>query len=342
MLVWSVGFIVRAVKPGGSLTVKQSGGGSMFGRLYVRVLLGAVFIMQGVVYDGTTSGLYFGGHDESNENLDADGLLRASMHALYAMHFDLADSLTGHFLASYPDHYLAHVARANYYWWFSIASAPDNFKKGVFAERVRKAKELAERFANGKMRAQPEILFHLISLSAMSVRYEVMHANYLRALSSGRQAIGYISASSGEEDSYPGFYLTNGLYNYMVATAAERNYLFRMFSLFYPPGDKLRGLEQLKLAASQDDFILQTEAHYFLMRIYLDLEVDSQQALYHAGRLTDIYPSNLIYRYYYLLAYAGVYGEERVLAERHRFRRLVVEHNGLCDAQRAYFLGLVE
>lgn len=299
-------------------------------------------MMQGVVCDGSRAGFYVGGNDESVDYFDADGLLRSSMHALYSMQFDLADSLTAHFLASYPGHYLAHVARANYYWWFSIASSPDNFKRAVFAERVRRAKELAERYADGVSKDQPEVLFHLITMSAMSIRYDVMHANYLRALSSGRQAIGYISASSGEESNYPGFYLTSGLYQYMAAAASERNYLFRMFSLFYPPGDKLRGLEQLKLAAMQDDFILRTEADYFLMRIYLDLEADAQQALYHGGRLIENYPSNLIYRYYYLLAYAAAYGEDRVFAKREAFRRLVAEHSGLCAAQRAYFLGLIE
>ncbi len=271
-------------------------------------------------------------------------LSERSIEALHRFDFLLADSLSAAMLEVYPGHYLSHFSRANYLWWLLITHPAGSMAVAAFDDHLRHARQLlddAVPVRAGDISALQ--LFHAAIVYALSARHDAMEGHSLRAAASGRQAVRYIGSASGREDEHSGLFLTMGLYNYMVEAASERYPLFRLYRLFYPRGDKKLGISQLERAAHSGEQVWATEARYFLMRIWLDMEEEPDRALVYARQLSAAYPENLIYQYYHLEAMrlAGS-GTEELERRREEVRSVMESLFSLTPEQRAYFRELFE
>jgi hypothetical protein len=156
-----------------------------------------------------------------------------------------------------------------------------------------------------------------------------------------KNCVDFIDISLGKEKAYPDFNLTSGLYNYL-SDYGTRKYPFLVFySLMYPRGNMLKGLEQLKVATQNDDEVIRTEAHYFLMKIYIELEKNYEEALYHASYLTEKHPGNLIflYHYYQLLQLQGKAEMASEVKSDYKYQLKFNTH--LSSRQKQYLIGLL-
>ena len=273
---------------------------------------------------------------------DPEALLDTCMVALYGFRFLKADSLSLQLLDNHPDNHLSHFARSHYYWWMMISLPPDNEAVAGFNNSIQRARELFDKKIAGEKNPGHSDLFYAISLSAMSARHDLMAGKYLRALNRGRNAYASIKHSLGQEETFDGLYLTSGLYHYMAEAAVSRYPFLRIYQLLFPAGDKKLGLSQLKKAADLDHPVWQTEATYFLMRIFLEMENDPEQALHYAETLTGRFPENLIYQYYQMLALKEAGKEQDALDRRQVFSNAAMMNEGLSDIQRKYFLELAD
>jgi tetratricopeptide (TPR) repeat protein len=95
----------------------------------------------------------------------------------------------------------------------------------------------------------------------------------------------------------PGNYdvlLGAGMYNYYADVIPQEYPFLKPVLLFIPPGDKKKGIEQLKLASQKGRYAA-TEAAYFLMQLYFYYEKDYAQAFEVGQRLHDRYPNNVLF-----------------------------------------------
>ncbi len=265
------------------------------------------------------------------------------MEALHRFEFPLADSLSRALLEHHPSHYLSHFARANYLWYVIITHAHGEVSTEAFSGHLQRAREDFEHRHPGRFTEKDAmLLFHGVIIHALSLRYDAMEGHGMRVAAAGRQAAGYVRSSLGRETEYQGLYLSAGLYNYMVEAAGERYPLLRLYRLLYPRGDKELGIRQLEYAAGLEHPVWSTEARYFLLRIWLDMEADARRALPHAEWLVARYPGNLIFHYYHYQTLVGAgKSSDRLLEKRGEIDRIARSHGGLTAAQRAHFLGLI-
>jgi tetratricopeptide (TPR) repeat protein len=259
--------------------------------------------------------------------------------ALYAFNFVRADSICMMMEREYPTHYLSQFARSNYLWW-QIITSPENVSlENMFRERIARAVSFS---VSGQMdTSSDQDIFYFISMYAMRARLDFTKGAFIRAMKNGRNAISWVDVSLGNEYNFEGYYLTSGLYNYMVVQSGIKYPFLKIYSLFYPEGNKTLGLEQLRKASLSSNRTLQTEAHYFLMRIFLDMEGDVAQALAHANWLTVSYPENLIYQYYLLVALETLGDKQAALEKRQEIRSMAHQNKWINDSQRKYFVDLV-
>lgn len=242
-------------------------------------------------------------------------LVEETLYALYAFEMDKADLISQLALEQFPDHYLSHFARSSYLWWLIISGEDSKENEQLYRAGIAEAIMLSR--TSMETEPSPSDLFHLISLYAMQARLDMKNGAYIRALRNGRNAVSHMERSRGYEESYQGLLLTSGLYNYMTVQAGRQYPFLKIYTLFYPEGDAELGLLQLHQATLANNRVWQTEAHYFLMRIYLEMEMKPLEALNHARWLTKQYPSNLIYQYYHLLALKEL-GDEAEIAGKKR------------------------
>ncbi|TVQ88272.1 MAG: hypothetical protein EA393_09325 [Bacteroidetes bacterium] len=263
-----------------------------------------------------------------------------AMITLYNFQFQVSDSIIRRMEKNFPEHYMSHLMRAQYYWWQIISNDLDLLQQKNYQASLVKAESLAKELVKTKNYNYNDV-FQFINLYALKARIELMNSEYLRALRHMRNCTDYLELSLGRENIHPDFYLTSGLYNYMADYGSRRYPFLMVYALFYPRGDMQKGLEQLKAATHSNNIVIKTEAHYFLMKIFLELEQDFSQALQHAAWLVGEYPENLIYLFHYHEILLLLEKNELAVEIRKDFLELLNNNKQLSFSQRKYFQALL-
>ncbi|MDX9941204.1 MAG: hypothetical protein RBS53_03195 [Bacteroidales bacterium] len=258
-------------------------------------------------------------------------LLEETMQALYSFDFAKADARSAEMLIRFPDHYLAHFTRVQYLWWMIITQPHDKRLEEEFYQRLERSLSALKPLAGKE--AAPRQNFYFINLYAMQARLFLTKKEYLRTIFSLKNCIDQIEATLGKEQAYLPFFLSSGMYNYMLEYARQKYSFLALYTLLYPPGDMKLGLEQLHIAARSDHFIWRTEARYLLMKIYQDLEQQPEKALPLVRALLEEHPSNLIFRWHYVKILEMMGKKEKAGEERLVLLRATYQATGLNESQ---------
>ncbi len=291
---------------------------------YVKVLVGALFgVWVSLGYQNAKAASPF------PESITA-------MQYLYHFQFHDADSLISQLEKEYPDHYLPHFVRANYFWWQIVSSSDQHQYKEEYYEALKKAENFLEPLTDVS-NPDDNDLFFMINTLAFKARLDVMNGDYFRSLRHLNRSLRLIEYSLGRESQHSPLYLTSGLYNYLADYGKKRYPFLALYPLIYPSGNMETGLDYLKMAAMGSDTLVKAEAHYFLMRIYMEPENNHEKALEHAQWLTDQYPANLIFRYYHKTILKEM-GQPDLVAELQKeFAGFLKKNEQLSTDQKSYF-----
>ncbi len=266
--------------------------------------------------------------------------MQLALKKLYHFRFLDADSIISELESRDADDYIPAMARASFHWWSMISREQNAEIQADYINNLLHAEHLIN--ASSPNQLTDEQLFFLIHVHAYQLRLELMQAEYFRAYRNLNQSMRHIGASLGREASFPPFLLTSGLYNYMTDYIRINHPMFRFYLMLHPRGSMSKGVDQLEMASSHHDILIKTEATYFLMRIFLDLENDPAKALEYAGWLTDQYPENLIYIYYHhqiasKLSLTGLASSLKI-----QYYEALNDNTHLTGEQKAYFNALQE
>lgn len=264
--------------------------------------------------------------------------MKQTMQALYAFDFLRADSLSTEMLRKFPGHYLSHFSRSQYLWWLIITQPENPELENQYYQTLAQSLSAIQEFM-GPARTH-EQTFYFINIYAMQARLFLKKKEYLRTIISLRNCISEIEASLGRESDYPPFNLSSGMYNYMSEYAKKKFPFLTLYTLLYPKGSMVLGLEQLKAASSSGHLVWKTEAVYLQMKIYLELEQKPALAIPLARQLAETYPGNLIYQWHYLQALEANQATEESILLKTELKKITRNAPGINSQQRAYFLSL--
>ncbi len=268
----------------------------------------------------------------------AEQEMKQTMQALYSFNFSRADSLSTEMLRKFPGHYLSHFTRSQYLWWLIITHPESPELENQYYQTLAQSLSSIQEYMGPNK--SYEHTFYFINIYAMQARLFLKRKEYLRTIISLRNCINEIEASLGKESLYPPFFLSSGMYNYMSEYAKKKLPFLALYTLLYPKGNMVLGLEQLKAASTSGQMVWETEATYLLMKIYLELEQNHVLALQLARQLAETYPENLIYQWHYLQALELMQATEEARLLKTEIRNLARNSRGISSAQRAYFISL--
>lgn len=251
---------------------------------------------------------------------------------LYNFEFYKADSIARQLKTHFPTDPTTYIFAANCCWWRIVSGEFNEIQKQKFHSEL----DMALSYLNVKKKEDLtyQDVFNYINVYAYRARIDIMAGNYLKAVKHIDHFINYQKISIGKESLHPAFNLTSGLYNYTLPYTIK-NYPFLL--PFLPEGNLELGIKQLTKATSLSDDIINTEANYFLMKIYSELQGSQSMAKYHAEILVNTYPDNLLYRYYYF----GVLLKQKRIKEAEKQLALIKYYSTnkeLSADQKAYFV----
>ena len=102
-------------------------------------------------------------------------------------------------------------------------------------------------------------------------RLRAFRESWLKAADDGREALPIVEEAASLDPNNMDVQLGFGIYNYYAAVIPNENPLIKPLMIFFPDGDKEKGIQQLKNTAFNGKFA-KYEARYFLMTLYYRYE----------------------------------------------------------------------
>ena len=220
-----------------------------------------------------------------------------AINDMYNFKFDKAEQQFRWLKQKYPGHPLPYFMMGLSEWWKIMP----NIENKRYDARFLAYMDTSIYLANRMHKANPEDIeasFFLSAAYAFQSRLHSERKNWRKAASAGKSSLDYLEMNKEKKDLGPEFLFGDALYNYYVEWVPEHYPLLKPVLMFFPDGDKNKGMQQLKEVAF-NAFYTRTEAQYFLMRILALDENKPFEALRLSEYLHSTYPDNPYFHRYY-------------------------------------------
>ncbi|MFN4234714.1 MAG: hypothetical protein ACK4IK_07910 [Bacteroidia bacterium] len=230
------------------------------------------------------------------------------------------------------------LMKINVAWWQIVSGYnDDSYWNKIFLNQIEQS---IKQIGKSNLDVDKNRYYYII-LHAFKTRYDIFNNKYFSAVNHLNSCLHHIKKSFDKEEEFEPFYLTSGLYYYFMAKAWEDYPLMRPYLRIYPKGDKVKGLGFLYKMAKSNDIFLKSEANYFLMRIFYDLEKQFDKAAFHAEYLLKLYPENIMYRYYLIKILEESGKTDEMKQQIILYKKYLEKNNELRISQKKYLLEML-
>jgi tetratricopeptide (TPR) repeat protein len=230
---------------------------------------------------------------------------------LYNYEFDRADSDFTEVIRLRPDHPAGYFFRAMIQWERIISNFDDESQDDKLYQMLDVVIEMCEKRLDEHPNDVTAMFFNGGAVGFRG-RLRANRGKWLGAANDGIVALPLVRKAYELEPNNYDVLLGIGIYNYYASVIPEKYPIVKPAMLFFPNGDRKKGLEQLR-QASQNAKYAKVEAMYFLMQNYFVYEKDYANALELARKLHTKYPNNSMFHRYVgrCLVSTGYLGEAK-------------------------------
>ncbi len=174
-------------------------------------------------------------------------------------------------------------------------------------------------------------------------RLRAHREEWFKAANDGRLALPIVQQAYTLAPDNDDILLGIGIYNYYAEIIPQEYPFVKPFMLFFPKGDKQKGIEQLQRAAGRAKYA-DVEATYFLLQLFHNYEKDYVKALPLAQKLHKKFPDNPLFHRYLGRSYAalGLWNEMKHEFEDilQRVQKKQLGYSLSAEREAEYYLGL--
>lgn len=221
------------------------------------------------------------------------------MHGIdkvYNYEFEKADSIFADVINLRPNNPIGYFFRAMTQWERIISNFDDESQDDKLYQMLDVVIEMCEK----RLDEDPNdvtAMFFKGGAVGFRGRLRANRGKWLGAANDGIVALPLVQkAYELEPDNYD-VLLGMGIYNYYAAVVPDRYPIVKPAMIFFPSGDRKKGLEQLQQASLHAKYA-KVEATYFLVQNYFSYEKEYTKALELARKLNAKYPNNSMFRRY--------------------------------------------
>lgn len=249
---------------------------------------------------------------------------KRGLNLLYNMKFEEAQSIFDEIDRRYPRHPIGPFMNALNTWWQILIDLQDTSHDRAFYAAMDDVIARSDRLLRQESDHFDALFFKGAALGFRG-RLRSNRGQWFKAAMDGKRAMDYVLKVAEKRPENHDYIFGKGIYDYYAAVIPDRYPYVKPVMIFFPDGDRKRGLAELKRTAEKGHFI-QAEAAYFLLQIYYLFEKDFQQSVKYASWLRDRYPDNAFFHTYEARMYA-------------RFGHWQRSHNIFADVLSRYRVG---
>lgn len=257
---------------------------------------------------------------------------------VYNFYFTEADSIVEVLQNSKIDRLTLTNLKANLAWWRILSG--DNIHNNLkncndnLKETIKAASE--EHLLNSTS------LLNTIYAYSLKSRLESHRGNRINSLIYFYKSIDYIDECIKRPMIDDRARLLQGLYYYLSDYVWKEYQIVGTIFLPASKGTREMGLKYLEECSVSADRMIRTEANYFLLKIYTDIESEYKKASYYADILTLDHPNNLVYSLEKLKLMILMNRTSDALVFHDKLVKEIPKANFINSSQKTHFLDNIE
>lgn len=259
---------------------------------------------------------------------------------LYNMEFLKARAYFGSIDRRYPNHPVGPFLLALNTWWEILLDLQDESHDDEFYAAMEEVIERSNRMLRRDKHDFDAMFFKGAALGFRG-RLRSNRGDWLKSARDGIRAMDYVLGVAERDSQNADYAFGKGIYEYYAAAIPERYPYVKPVMIFFPSGDRQRGIRELERTVRHGRFI-RTEAAYFLLQIYYLFENDFDKSVYYATWLRERHPQNSFFHTFEGRVYAkwGQWEKSRAIFESvlERWERKQDGYNDAAAEQALYFL----
>ena len=227
------------------------------------------------------------------QNSDFDSRVNEGIKQIYNIKFTEAEKTFRSVMADYPEHPASRFFLAMIDWW-KILLDPDNESYDeIFFQKLEDVIYQCDQLLDKNPKDVDALFFKGGSIGFRG-RLRAFRESWLKSADDGREALPIVEEAASLDPNNMDVQLGFGIYNYYAEVIPNENPLIKPLMIFFPDGDKEKGIKQLKNTAFNGKFA-KYEARYFLMTLYYRYENNATIADDYAKLLLDDFPDNPVF-----------------------------------------------
>jgi tetratricopeptide (TPR) repeat protein len=229
----------------------------------------------------------------SAQTTDFDSRVSAGIKQIYNIKFTEAEKTFRSVIADYPKHPAGRFFIAMIDWW-KILLDPDNESYDeIFFQKLEDVIYQCDQLLD-KNPIDVDALFFKGGSIGFRGRLRAFRESWLKAADDGREALPIVEEAASLDPNNMDVQLGFGIYNYYAGVIPNEYPMIKPLMIFFPNGDKEKGIQQLKNTAFNGKFA-KYEARYFLMTLYYRYENNLLMAEDFSRLLQEDFPDNPVF-----------------------------------------------
>ncbi|MCB0750480.1 MAG: tetratricopeptide repeat protein [Ignavibacteriae bacterium] len=225
-----------------------------------------------------------------------DSLVNKGIYDIYNIKFIEAEKTFLELDNKYPKHPAGKFFNAMIIWWKIMLDQNDEQYDELFEKKLEGVIDFCDDLLDENDENVDAIFFKGGSLGFRGRLYSIRKEWFDAALD-GKDALPLVYEAYEIDPKNEVVKLGFGIYNYYAEEIPEKYQFIKRAMIFFPSGDKKKGIEQLTAAAEKSKYA-KIESQFFLMTLYYQFENDYNKALVYAEQLHNQFPDNPIFQKY--------------------------------------------
>lgn len=225
---------------------------------------------------------------------EAEAHISTGIGHIYNLAFDSARHEFRQVVRSHPDHPAGHFFLATVEWWNILIDIDNTSYDDKFLSLIDKVIDLCDEHLD-KNENDVAALFFKGGALGFRGRLHGNRSDWMKAANDGREALPIVQRAYKLAPNNHDILLGIGIYNYYAAIIPEHYPIVKPLMIFFPSGDRQKGLVQLRQASEHARYA-GVEATYFMMQVLQNYERQPGEALPLALKLSKRFPKNAIFQ----------------------------------------------
>ncbi|MBE0539223.1 MAG: tetratricopeptide repeat protein [Ignavibacterium sp.] len=228
-----------------------------------------------------------------SQNTDFDSRVNEGIKQIYNIKFTDAEKTFRSLMADYPQQPAGRFFIAMIDWWKILLDPDNETYDEIFFQKIEDVIYQCDQILDKNPKNVDALFFKGGSIGFRG-RLRAFRESWLKAADDGREALPIVEHAASLDPNNMDVQLGFGIYNYYAEVIPNENPLIKPLMIFFPSGDKQKGIQQLKNTAFNGKFA-KYEARYFLMTLYYRYENNASMADEYAKLLNDDFPDNPVF-----------------------------------------------